>query len=204
MAYSNFTLRRIKQEFNLILQEQESFLPEVAAIKPSDYLIETLQRNLTLAIAIGTEKARSELLISPVLVEVREILDRRISIFSGVEFTVDESLGLNGICDFLISRSSEQLLVESPVITIVEAKKEDLNSGMGQCTAEMVAALKFNDLHHNNIDTVYGAVTTGTLWRFLKLHRATLTLDLNEYPLSPLSKTISRLMQMVSLPSYHP
>jgi hypothetical protein len=59
---------------------------------------------LAMAIAVGTEKARSELLISPVLVEVREILNRTISIFSGTDFTVDDTVGLNGICDFLISR----------------------------------------------------------------------------------------------------
>lgn len=197
MAYSNFTLRKIKQKFNLILQEQESFLPEVAAIKPSDYLIETLQRNLTLAIAIGTEKARSELLISPVLVEVREILDRRISIFSGVEFTVDESLGLNGICDFLISRSSEQLLVESPVITIVEAKKEDLNSGMGQCIAEMIAAQKFNETNEVKIDHIYGIVTTGSIWRFLQLSGQTVCIDLMDYAMPPVDQVLGILTYLV-------
>jgi hypothetical protein len=87
---------------------------------------------LAMAIAVGTEKARSELLISPVLVDVREILNRTVSIFSGTDFTVDDTVGLNGICDFLISRSSEQLLIEAPVVAIVEAKKDDLNSGTGQ------------------------------------------------------------------------
>ena len=104
MAYSNFTLRKVKQEFGLTIQEQGSFLPEIVPLPPSDYLAETLRRNLGMAIAVGTEKARSELLISPVLVEVREILNRTVSIFSGTDFTVDEAVGLNGICDFLISR----------------------------------------------------------------------------------------------------
>jgi hypothetical protein len=104
MAYSNFTLRKVKQEFGLTIQKQNSFLPETASVAPSDYLAETLRRNLAMAIAVGTEKARSELLISPVLVEVRKILNRTISIFSGTNFTVDDTVGLNGICDFLISR----------------------------------------------------------------------------------------------------
>ena len=94
MVYSNFTLRNVKQEFGLTIQEKESFLPDIEPIVPSDYLTETLRRNLALVLAVGTEKARSELLISPVLVEVRERSGRAVSIFSGTDFT--------GILTFLI------------------------------------------------------------------------------------------------------
>jgi len=72
-------------------------------------------------IATGSEKARSELIITPVLVEVRRILDRKVTLFSGEDFTVDESLGLNGRCDFLISRSAEMLAIEAPAVVIIEA-----------------------------------------------------------------------------------
>jgi hypothetical protein len=198
MAYSNFTLRKVKQEFGLTIEEQGSFLPEITPIEPSAYLTETLRRNLALAIAVGTEKARSELLISPVLVEVREILDRQISVFSGTDFTVDESLGLNGICDFLISRSTEQLMIESPVLAIVEAKKEDLNAGMGQCIAEMIAALKFNEINDTPRRTMYGIVTTGNVWRFLKLHDRTVSIDLTDYAMPPVDRILGILAYLVS------
>jgi hypothetical protein len=66
-----------------------------------------LMDSLPVAIATGSEKARSELIISPVLMEVRKILQQRISFFSGEELNVDESVGLNGTCDFLLSRSRE-------------------------------------------------------------------------------------------------
>jgi hypothetical protein len=197
MAYSNFTLRKVKQEFGLTIEERDSFLPEIAPIQPSDYLTETLRRNLALAIAIGTEKARSELLISPVLVEVREILDRQISVFSGTDFTVDESLGLNGVCDFLISRSTEQLMIESPVVAIAEAKKEDLNSGMGQCIAEMIAAQKFNELNGTPRHTLYGTVTTGNVWRFLKLRERTVSIDLTDYAMPPADRILGILAYLV-------
>jgi hypothetical protein len=198
MAYSNFTLRKVKQEFGLTIEEQGSFLPEITPIEPSAYLTETLRRNLALAIAVGTEKARSELLISPVLVEVREILDRQISVFSGTDFTVDESLGLNGICDFLISRSTEQLMIESPVLAIVEAKKEDLNAGMGQCIAEMIAAQKFNEINDTPRRTMYGIVTTGNVWRFLKLDDRTASIDLTDYALPPVDRILGILAYLVS------
>jgi hypothetical protein len=198
MAYSNFTLRKVKQDFGLTIEEQGSFLPDIPLVKPSDHLTETLRRNLALAVAIGTEKARSELLISPVLVEVREILDRQISVFSGTEFTVDESLGLNGICDFLISRSTEQLMIESPVVTIVEAKREDLNAGIGQCIAEMIAAQTFNEANSTPRRSMYGTVTTGTVWRFLKLSDKTVSIDLTDYAMPPVDRILGILTYLVN------
>jgi hypothetical protein len=193
MAYSNFTLRKVKQEFGLTIQEQGSFLPEITPIPPSDYLAETLRRNLAMAIAVGTEKARSELLISPVLVEIREILNRTVSIFSGTDFTVDDTVGLNGICDFLISRSAEQLLIEAPVVAIVEAKKDDLNSGTGQCIAEMIAAQRFNEMNGSEIRHIYGTVTTGSNWRFLQLVDTTVSVDLADYPIPPVDRVLGIL-----------
>lgn len=197
MSYSQFTIAKVIEQFSLSLVETQNLLPDTLEVSLSPYLQEFITKNLQLAIALNTEKARSELVICPVLLSVKENV-RNISLFSGEELNVDPSLGLNGVCDFIISQSPEQSYLKAPVVLVVEAKKEDLKAGIGQCTAEMVAALKFNDLHDNNINTVYGAVTTGTLWRFLKLHQSILTLDLNEYPLSPLENTISRLMQMVS------
>ena len=197
MSYSQFTIAKAIEQFSLSLVETQNLLPDTLEVSLSPYLQEFITKNLQLAIALNTEKARSELVICPVLLSVKENV-RNISLFSGEELNVDPSLGLNGVCDFIISQSPEQSYLKAPVVLVVEAKKEDLKAGIGQCIAEMVAALKFNNLHDNNIDTVYGAVTTGTLWRFLKLHQSILTLDLNEYPLSPLENTISRLMQMVS------
>ena len=81
---------------------------------------------------------------------------------------------------------------------IVEAKKENLKGGLGQCMAEMVAAWKFNKEQQNDINSVYGVVTTGTVWRFLKLQEKTVTIDLNEYPLPPIGSILARLIFMSS------
>lgn len=194
MAYRDFTLRKVKDAFSLKLIETGSFLSEFPAVQPSDYLNQTLERNLSMAIAVGTEKARSELLISPILVEVRERLQRQISVFSGTDFTVDASVGLNGICDFLISQSQEQLLIEAPAVMIVEAKKEDLNPGLGQCIAELVAAQRFNQANDRPISMVYGAVTTGSLWRFLQLSGHTVEIDLADYAVPPVETVLGILL----------
>jgi hypothetical protein len=197
MAYSDFSLRKVIQDFQLITQDQV-FLTPITPLAPSPYLTEFLERSLPLAIAIGTEKARSELIISPILLEVRERLDRRVSLFSGTDFTVDAALGLNGICDYLISKSPEQIIIQTPVIAIVEAKKGELDSGLGQCIAEMVAAQKFNQQQGNSVDRIYGAITSGSLWRFLKLEAQTITFDLSEYALPPVDKILGILVQLVS------
>jgi len=196
MPYSTFTLRKAKEELNLYFIEGVRFLPDLDVITPSANLTEFLQESIPLAIAMGSEKARSELIISPILFEVRKQLDRQISFFSGEEFNVDESIGLNGVCDFLVSRSTEQLFVEAPVVAIVEAKKDDLKSGLGQCIAEMVAAQRFNASRENAIDIIYGCVTSGNRWLFLQLKEQDLTIDLEEYVVPPVNWLLNALAWM--------
>ena len=197
MPYSEFTLRKAKLAFGLTTVEAGRFLPPTEPIDPSVYLTESLIEGLPLATATGSEKARSELIISPILVEVRKILQRQVSLFSGEDFTVEPELGLSGVCDFLISRSPEQILIEAPAVVIVEAKKADLKAGLGQCAAEMVAAQKFNEINNIAIATIYGSVSSGTVWRFLKLEAKTLTIDLNDYPVPPVEPLLGMLVWMV-------
>ena len=197
MPYSQFTIEKVKQDFHLTTVEGVRFFPNfLEPIVPSPRLQGILE-DLPWAIAVDTEKARSEVIINPVLLEVRRILERQISVFSGEEFNVDVSVGLNGVCDFLISRSPEQLTVEAPTIVIVEAKKSDLKSGLGQCIAEMVAAQRFNQAREQPITAVYGCVSSGTQWRFIKLEGQTVTIDLVDYPLPPLEQILSFLVWMV-------
>jgi len=197
MSYSEFTLAKAKRDFDLSTVEGGRFLPVIDAIAPSSYLTQSLDEGLSLAIATGSEKARSELIISPILVEVRKILQRQVSLFSGEDFTVDPALGLNGVCDFLISRSPEQVFIEAPVVVIVEAKKADLKTGLGQCAAEMVAAQKFNQTNNGTIKTIYGSVSSGTAWRFLKLEGQTLFIDLHDYAVPPVELLLGMLVWMV-------
>jgi hypothetical protein len=193
MAYSDFTTIAKVKSLGIEVVE-DCFLPTIQPIAPSDYLQEALRLGLPVILARGSEKARSELLIAPILLEVSRQLSHRVSLFSGEDFTVDASQGLNGSCDFLISRSSQQFEIEQPVIIIVEAKKVDLNSGLGQCLAEMVAAQRFNQ---SNIATVYGCVTTGTGWKFLKLAGTIASIDVTEYPIPPVDQVLGILVWMV-------
>jgi hypothetical protein len=193
MAYSDFTLESIRKKLMLQIREQPNLFANAPERLPGSLLQETLSYNLPLALAINTEKSRSELIIAPILVELRRQFESKISFFSGVEFNIDPTLGLNGICDFILSGSPEQLIVSAPVITIVEAKKENLNAGLGQCMAEMFAAQRFNQREENLISTIYGAVTTGNLWKFLRLQKTAVDIDLTEYSVHQIGKILGVL-----------
>jgi len=199
MSYSEFTtLTMVKKKFDLILDETHNLFATVPEVKISEILATILAENVPLALAISTEKARSELIIAPILVELRKLLHHQISLFSGVDFTVNEENGLKGICDFIITRSPEMFTVNVPVIMLVEAKNENLKSGLSQCLAEMVAAQQFNSQEENNIDKIYGVVTTGNLWKFIVLEDKLASIDLPEYHINQAGKILGVLLQMVS------
>ena len=196
MAYSDFKLSNVSKIFELTITESSQLLADVPEIEASELLTTILKENIDLAVSINTEKARSEMIIVPILLEIRRKLNYQISLFSGIEFNVDPGKGLNGFCDFLMSNSQEQLFISSPIlITIVEAKNDNLKAGLGQCIAEMVAAQLFNQQEGNEISIIYGAVTTGTVWQFLKLENKVVSIDLTEYFIRDIQKIIGILIK---------
>jgi hypothetical protein len=197
MSYNDFTLDKVRKEFNLTLSDKIDIFSDTPELKCSEILIEILRDNVPLALASNTEKSRSEMIIAPILIELRKQLNYQISLFSGIDFTVEPAKGLNGNCDFLISRSPELLIVSTPVITLVEAKKENINAGLGQCVAEMLAAQLFNERENNVIKTIYGVVTTGTTWKFLKLTGQIVEVDLSEYYLNNVNKILGILASFI-------
>lgn len=198
MSYSNFTLESVLAAFQLEKVESTGIFSKIEPVAPSAYLTTGLTKKIPLAAAIGTEKARSELIVADVLVELREKFNYRISFFSGIDFSVDLENDLTGVCDFLVSLSPGQLFLEAPLIILVEAKKDDPKLGLGQCVAEMLAAQRFNAEKGNNIPSVYGATTTGTEWQFLKLAEKNLQIDMEIYPIQQCDKILGILSSMVN------
>jgi hypothetical protein len=198
MAYSNFTVGQIKENFGITIVEGKRFLPHNLPITPPSQRLLGILEDLPWAIAVGTEKARSEVIITPLLLEVRRVLNQTISVFSGEEFNVDAEIGLNGVCDFLISQSAEQLVLEAPAIILVEAKKADLKLGLGQCMAEMIAAQRFNQSKGRSTSTIFGVITSGTQWRFMQLDGSQIILDLQDYSLQPIEELLAILVWMAT------
>jgi hypothetical protein len=193
MSYSDFNLEKVKKSFELTTYEKIDLLGNTPDLECSNLLKEILRYNIPLALASNSEKARSEMIIAPILIDLRRQLQDRINVFSGIEFDVESEKGLTGICDFIISDSPEQLFVSAPVITLVEAKKENINAGLGQCVAEMLAARIFNERSGNEIPAIYGSVTTGSIWKFLKLEGSVINIDLTEYYLKDVNKILGVL-----------
>ena len=197
MAYDNFTLDMLIQRFGLRILSEADVFGGAVPVSPSALLRETLAETVPLALEVSTEKARSELIISPVLVETRRQFLGQLSLFSGVDFTVDADAGLAGVCDFLFSLSPLQLVVQAPVIAIVEAKNDNIKIGLAQCMAEMLAVQKFNAQRGTETPNLYGVVTTGSAWKFLRLSGTEVVVDEAEYHIEQLETILGILVFMV-------
>ena len=196
MAYNNFTLESVRHQFGLNLLGSP-FCQDLKPATPSDIFTAIFAEWYPRAQQARSEKAKSELLVSPVLLEVTKLANNSVELFSGEEFIVDKEQGLNGFCDFLLSRSTAPYIIEAPIVMLVEAKKGELDLGLGQCISEMVAAQLFNENEGKAIPVVYGCVTSGKLWQFLKIEGKNVTIDVNEYQIVPVDRILGILKWMV-------
>ena len=202
MAYSDFTLETAVETFDLEIVEPVGFFSGLEVIDPGEDFTTHLANRVQLADAINTDKAKSELIISNVIAELRQHYNCCISFFSGTDFDVDAESGLDGVCDFLISLSPTQLFIRAPVAILVEVppiagKDESIIIGLGPCVAKMVAAQRFNAKKENEIPCIYGATTKGTEWMFLKLEKQRLSIDLMFYPIAQCDKILGILASMI-------
>jgi hypothetical protein len=197
MVYNNFTLDSVKNQFKLKLIN-DRFCESLATTEPQVEFLTIFDQSFSLAERARTEKAKSELLVSPILVEARRLANERVQLFSGEEFNVDRDRGLNGFCDFLFSRSENPFTIDAPVLMLVEAKRGEIETGLGQCVAEMLAAQFYNQSQEQSISVIYGCVTSGTLWQFLKLEDVNVTIDPTNYLVTPVQKILGILKWILS------
>ena len=196
MAYSDFkTLEQINEELGIVINEANKIYSNIEPVEVSQWFIETIERTYTKAVTISTEVARQALIVDQVLIELGEHIP--ISFFLGTTFNVDNSKGLTGAPDSLISKSNNQLYITSTVIVLVEASICDLGEALPQCIAEMEAARIFNERKNNPISTVYGVVTNGELWQFISLMDNAATIDVCSYPFGDGKKIIGILKSFI-------
>ena len=195
MAYNNFTLDSVKNQFKLKITD-ERFCESLPLVEPQLSMLDIFNQSFRLAEVARTEKAKSELLVSPILVEARRLTNERVQLFSGEEFDVDKERGLNGFCDFLFSRSENPFTIDAPVLMLVNFG--ELETGLGQCVAEMVAAQVYNQSQEQSISVIYGCVMSGILWQFLKLEGSNVTIDPTSYFVVPVQKILGILKWILS------
>lgn len=199
MAYNEFTLSGLTKQFGLMIDETTDLYPHVPDVPLDAAFASRLEGGVRLALAVSTEKARSEFIIAPVLAEARLMAGQRIGLFSGVDFSVDPARGLVGVCDYIITGSPEQLFVQAPALMLVEAKNEDMKRGYAQCMAEMLAAQAFNEREGVERDKIYGAVTTGDRWRFLELEGLTVRIDVRDYYIERPGRILGILLHLAGV-----
>jgi hypothetical protein len=194
MSFRDFRYPDVCQQLGLELQEARLYVGIEPLALDAGFL-NRLREDTSLALAMNTEKARSEFIIAPILGELRRMNPRQFSLFSGIELNVDPLRGLNGVCDFVLSRSLLQTVLVAPIVAITEAKNDSIASGLGQGIAAMVAARDFNTTHPA---MVHGVITTGSQWRFLQLQDKILTVDFDEYGIQDVARIMHILKRVIS------
>jgi hypothetical protein len=174
MAYTDFTLESAESDLGVTARPGVLF-PGLQPVPVPTWLREMLGRGMQLALV--SEKARSEFIVAPILLAVRELSGERIAILSGQRLDVDPDRRLQGECDFILALSDPLPRLRAPLLTVVEAKKNDIDAGLGQCVAQMVAAQLYNERSGRPAAPVFGCVTTGEDWQFLRLSGTAVTID---------------------------
>ncbi len=197
MAFSDFKYPDVLQPFELSETGIADLFAKITGIAPKPATLDSLELGSELALTINSEKARSEWLTAPILGEFWGRHGRRINLFSGVEFNADPENGLTGFCDFIIGRTPQLPRIHAPIGIVFEAKRDNIMDGLGQCIAGMVGIQRFNKREGTPIDPVYGCVTTGSNWKFLRLAGSAVTIDSMEYNLAQVDKLLGIFTYMV-------
>lgn len=195
MAYSDFTLENVGPRLGLEFMRKELFPGLVPVVAPS-WLVTNLQRSRDLALL--NEKSRSEFLIAPILLAARELTTGELAIYSGQRLNADPARGLDGECDFILAATQPIPILRAPLVTIVEAKKQDMEQGLGQCIPQMFAARMFNEAQGRTTQTLYGCVTTGNDWQFLRIDGSNVTIDTTLYYLGDVNMILAAILAAVA------
>ncbi len=198
MSYSDFNLQKVKKNFALTESSKRLF-DNVQPLESSDWLKEALDIGLELALSSSSEKARSEFIVVPILIETENKNHKSFSIYSGEQLEADSEKGLNGECDFILAKGPISHTIQTPIFALVEAKKNDIGAGLGQCVAQMMGARIFNQNEGNPIKTIFGCVTTGENWQFLILEDNNIFIDNTRYYINNVEKLLGILQYIIDI-----
>ena len=187
MAFSDFkTISEVQKKFQIKYSEDD--FVEVEPSTPSTEFLRDFEFTRDHIHVFASEAARCEAIIFPVLKETYKVYADRYALWIKQAIVYDEIL--NGTPDYFISTRSElgKTVVGSPLILLVEAKKNDFEQGWGQCLAELIAAQRINakEMNGSTAFPVYGIVTDGTLWQFGRLIGGSFTQNRTDFALANL------------------
>jgi hypothetical protein len=195
MAYSKMTTEILQEKFDISIHFNTIFagyLPQ----KPTNWLEDTLK--MAVKTPLASEKERSERIVSPILIALREMNDNKIGVYSGVNLDADKKNGLVGECDFILTNMPANYYLEPPILAITEAKKNDIELGIPQCIAQMIGAQIYNNKKGKLIKNVYGCVTTGEIWQFLVLTDRQVSIHTQRYGILQIADILGILQYIVN------
>jgi len=199
MPYKSFSMHELSEKFG-ISNKRALIFNNISTVKISQRLQDDIDDSSLFSLT--SEKAKSEAIIFPIMSEIKRNNKDKISIFSGERLDVDEKMGLNGECDFIISKNSNSFEVESPIITVIEAKKDNSELGIAQCSAQMIGSKFFNEKRNHPIVPLYGCVTNADNWQFLMLKDNIITIDIKKYYLNKLDELLGVFQFIIESYSY--
>ncbi len=194
MAYSTFTFSKIREDLGIDDVYQDLF-PPIVAQEPEEWLKTVLKMGKKAA--FFSEKSRSEAIVFPILMALQDRNGSKFSVYSGAELEADKQKELNGECDFILGYGAQKYDLDTPIFCMIEAKDQDLKRALPQCIAQMEGARIFNEKHGKTFETIWGCVTTGSEWLFLKLENKVAIVDTERYYLSDLGKLLGVLEYIV-------
>ncbi len=189
MSFSEFKdIPQVQRQYEIKYQETHFIIAGDTLIPASfqqefDFNIKNLD-------IFASEAARCEIIIFPILREVYKAYSLKLALW--VQKPISFDIELTGTPDYVISKKSEygKLFLEPPILTVVEAKKNDFEQGWGQCLAELIAAQKLND----KVDLpIYGIVTDGKIWEFGQLENKLFTKNIKSFTIDNLANLFGAL-----------
>jgi hypothetical protein len=200
VAYADFTLESVEPAFGLTIKPGELF-PGLSPVAVPAWLEQLLKRGRAAA-ALVSEKARSEILVVPVLLAAQEFataeLSIDMSIYSGQRLDIDPARGLAGECDYILALAPPLPRLRAPLVAVLEAKKADVEACLGQCVAQMVGLQLFNERAGEPPRPIYGCVTSGEVWQFLRLQQAAVLIDRDRLFINDVGDILAVLRALVT------
>ncbi|MEM9008741.1 MAG: hypothetical protein AAGE59_35175 [Cyanobacteria bacterium P01_F01_bin.86] len=195
MSFSDFkTVADVQKKYDIKYDERD-FLT-IMEMSPSEAFLSDFQFSQENIDIFTSEASRSELIISPLL---RELYKKHSQDYSfWIQKSISYDATLSGTPDYIFSKRSNlgKTVLETPIVVVVEAKKNDFEHGWGQCLAELVASQKIND---DDTFPVYGIVTDGNLWQFGRLVLDTFTRSTGNYTIDNLARLFGALEAVAQL-----
>lgn len=196
MAFSDYkNVAQVQKEFNIQYQEA-TFVP-IKTVTPTATFVNEFEFNQRNIDVYASEAARTEMIIAPILREVYKAYYEQFAFW--IQKPIVYTAALSGTPDYIISTKSAlgKTVLETPLILVVEAKRNDFEQGWGQCLAELVAAQKLNNAPEF---PVYGIVTDGKLWEIGKLINDVFTKNVESYTVDHLAYLFGALHFVFSAP----